>query len=175
MIEDNHSFPTYEETRKLLLQKDIRSVVAYRKFYYTSPIKVPYHPNRVYIKPWVNWYVFLNNHDKIMVPYDVAKKIVKKAGIQTFCEYEQWYKTLDHRLPAIPPRIYKNDWKSWDEFFSRKPKFATFEEAKQIVYDERIRSCTEYKLWYRESPRRLPSTPQLYYPEWVNWYHFLGK
>lgn len=57
--------------------------------------------------------------------------------------------------------------------------FYTYEEAKQRIQAEGVKSSGEYMDWYKLShPARMPSSPEDHYKRkgtWVNWNDFLGN
>ncbi len=171
----HHLYPTYEKTKQLILNHGIHSVLEYRKFYYTCPKKIPYHPERIYANNWLGWDIFLSKQKTPMASFEEAKRLVHIEDIQTILEYENWYKECEQRLPSSPPQIYKEHWKSWSDFLRDKPKFASYEAASAATIAAGIKTHTEYTKWYRRSPVRIPSAPQIKYAEWTSWNEFLGK
>ena len=60
----------------------------------------------------------------------------------------------------------------------RHDDFLPYEEARERIQAEGIRSVAEYNLWHRlNHPAQMPQSPEDFYGrrgKWVNWGHFLG-
>lgn len=171
----NGKYPTFTQAKKLVHAAGINTVITYRVWRVGCAIKIPYHPERHYFSEWINWPDFFGKYKGAMVSYEQASEIAQAAKITSATEYYRWYKDALQRIPASPPREYKNDWSCWNTFLGFKCKFASYEEAKEIVQQVGVKSHLEYKMWYTQSKIRLPAAPQVMYSEWTNWYDFLGK
>lgn len=76
-------------------------------------------------------------------------------------EYLQTYRS---RFRKHRPRYYED--------------FYSYEEAREKIQAEGIRSAAEYKMWHRMNhPARMPESPDDFYTrrnKWQGWGHFLG-
>lgn len=111
---------------------------------------------------------------KIFPTYEEAKKIVMDNGIKSLSEYTKHSKELG--LPACPNDTYKE--KGWVDSYDflgkeRPMSFPSYEEAKKIIQENKIKSQTEYRICFKKFG--LHSTPENYYKEWNGWYDYLGK
>lgn len=168
-------FPTYENTRKIVIAAGINTVETYRSWYKTCPTKLPHHPQKCYRHQWRSWYEFFGKKNIPFVSYQIARAIVKQHDIRTVNEYKDWYKSVEQRLPSCPPRIYADQWIDWHIFFGFKTKYVPFEEAKLIIFAADIRTVADYRQNYRNLHGRFPAVPASVYSEWINWKDFLNK
>lgn len=91
-------------------------------------------------------------------------------------EYTKSYRQ-DPRLPSQPGTFYKGrGWVSWGDFLGTPAKkfYSSYAAASRAAKTLCISKQSEYKIRYREDPR-LPSNPNSFYSEWVDWIDFLGK
>ena len=90
-----------------------------------------------------------------------------------------------YKLPSIPERQYKKDWKGWGEFLgthsiaNQKIKFISYLEAKKIIKNSNFSSKYEYVKKFNKLMRnkyRIPKAPEkVYKTYWKGWDDFLGK
>ena len=170
------SFPSYEEAKKIVMEKGISGLNDYKAQY--KDLGLPAAPNYTYKDSgWTNWYDFLGKETPVSYPsYEEAKKIVMEKGISSKNDYKAQYKALG--LPACPHCTYKDSgWTNWYDFLGKETKvsYPSYEEAKKIVMEKGISSKNDYKAQYKDLG--LPAAPYYTYKDsgWTNWYDFLGK
>lgn len=165
------NFPTYEEAKKIVMEKGIKSEKEYKAV--CKDLGLPSHPDYSYKgNGWNNWLEFFGGEKKVYPSYEEAKKIVMKSGIKTASEYRYTYKDIG--LPACPNVFYRvNGWTNWKEFFDNT--YPSYDEAKKIVMENGIRTIKEYKSAYKKLG--LPSAPISSYKGkgWTDWVVFFGK
>ena len=100
----------------------------------------------------------------------------------------EWYKHLSHLPDFIthyPREVYlKRGWISWIDFLNSKNKwdnnvnYLTYNEAKTIIHELKIRSGFEYKEFVKNNkiPKNIPNRPERFYKNrgWVSMGDFLG-
>jgi hypothetical protein len=149
---------------------------------------VPKSPNTVYAE-WETWTIFLNSNQKSIdlyknkLSFHELKEYIKKnmSNISTSREYKKYVKDNNLvNIPICPNRVYKDYWVSWNSFlgnvkFTKERNFKTFEECKEIIKENNIKSNKEYKI-LAKNIKGLPKSPDAFFKnEWTNWYDFLGK
>ncbi len=79
--------------------------------------------------------------------FEEAKKIVKKAGISTAKDYKSWPDKKQNKLPYEADKVYKKDWKGWDDFLQRNKSEITERQAtdkgKGVIITEGIISLKQ--------------------------------
>lgn len=159
----------------------------YIEKYKIDPL-LPYSPQLIYYKEWIDWAAFLNGKPrktKKIVPagiypsYSQAKLAVRFLGFKTKAEYQAGYKK-DKRLPQKPEDIYSQVWKSWDDFLRPVPRisrresiYPTLKKAKRAAKKLGALSARDYIKLHKQDTG-LPSNPSTYYPDWIDWHDYLG-
>ena len=175
---DADFYPTLAEA-KAAVQKLVpvpRSGLNYRLIYKQDP-RLPANPNTFY-PDWVDWYDFLDTRK--YATYSEAREAVQRLVPvpRSGPEYRRIF-NQDPHLPANPEAFYP-DWVDWCDFLGKPnkqvKKYLTYAEARSAV--QRLvpipTSREEYAKIYGQDPR-LPGNPNTFYPDWVDWYDFLGK
>lgn len=113
--------------------------------------------------------------NKMYPTYEEAKQIVKDNGLTNLRDYKKNY--MKYNLPSHPDYTYRNNgWVDSYDFFSKsQPNKYSYEQAKEIVLSEGIKSIREYKR--KRKNLSLPSHPDEFYKEqgWIDWPSFFGK
>ena len=172
-------YPTYEEAKRAVAVRNIKSHDEYTKRYKEDP-RLPSNPNSTYAaKGWIDWYDFLGKTTKVFYStFEKAKRAVKRLNIKNQIEYHKRYKE-DPRLPSNPNATYANKgWIGWSDYFGKPTKvfYPTYKEAKRAVAVINIKSQSEYQKRYKEDPR-LPSDPYRFYKDkgWIGFFDFFRK
>jgi hypothetical protein len=99
------------------------------------------------------------------------KAICKAHGISNTVEYKEL-----PGLPAHPERLFRNEWSSYSEFFDI-PEIKPYNELKQEVQAQKIKSKREYTAWVNSlNDPHYPRAPEeAYKDDWENWFDFCGK
>lgn len=104
-------------------------------------------------------------------PKKVNVKAIKKKQERLYKKNEIIQEKIERKKKVLRERkIIK---KKKEE---KKPRnFFSYEEAREIVYDEAISSAAMYRKWYKlNRPYRLPFNPHTTYADkWTSWNHFL--
>jgi len=172
-------YPTYEEAKRAVAVRNIKSHDEYTKRYKEDP-RLPSNPNSTYAaKGWIDWYDFLGKTTKVFYStFEKAKRAVRRLNIKSQSEYYEHYKE-DPRLPSQPYNIYADKgWINWFNLFGKPTPvfYSTYKEAKRAVQRSNIKSQDEYKKRYKEDPR-LPSNPNIFYKDkgWIGFFDFFRK
>jgi hypothetical protein len=180
MYKKRKKFPSYNQTKKIVAKLHLNSAKEYRCG--INPIykkfELPSAPERIYLKEWEGWAIFLGKRKKW--PSFVQAKIkVKKAKITSSRTYIKLklYKKLN--LPQNPKKIYKRWWKGWENYFGlnkfMKIKIINYKEAKILIQKLGIKSKTEY-FKKKIFEFNLPNDPANFYKEeWEGWTIFTGN
>ena len=162
------NFPPYEEAKKRVIEKGIKSSQEYRTKF--KELGLPSDPKITYKEEWIDWHSFLGKERIDFPPYEDAKRIVKEKGIKSSKEYRTKHKELG--LPSDPKITYKEEWIDWAAFLGKEKEDHSYEDAKRIVKEKGIKSSRDYKSKYKELG--LPSCPEITYKEeWIDWPSFL--
>jgi hypothetical protein len=118
----------------------------------------------------------------MQMPLEDVREICKLLGIKTRADFEVAYRAnkLPYNVPFSVPQSYGVQ---WDVFFRTKQRsdFWSWKKAREFVRQRKFGSRDEFlKAVRTESAmkfiRRNPSNPVTGgYPEFTNWYDFLGK
>jgi superfamily II DNA or RNA helicase len=125
--------PSYEQAKEIIQKYKLKSSREYFKFVKndSDSLNLPGVPYRFYKNTgWKDWQDFLGYEEvkrtaarKTYASYSEAKKIIKDMGFQTSSEYLNKVRDSDFRekfkLSTHPVRIYKSEWKGWDDFLGR--------------------------------------------------------
>lgn len=119
---------------------------------------------------------------ELQMPLEDVRDICKKLSIKTRADFEVAHKAnkLPDNVPYSVPQSYGVQ---WDVFFRGKQRsdFWSWRKAREFVRKRKFRSRDEFLKAVRSEPamkfiRRNPSNPVTGgYPEFKNWYDFLGK
>ncbi|HHN2311273.1 TPA: integrase repeat-containing protein, partial [Pseudomonas aeruginosa] len=110
--------------------------------------------------------------------YPEAQAAAQALSIKSYSEYKKRFREAP-RLPASPNQSYADaGWIDWYDFLGneRPDLYPTYAEAQVAAQALSIKSRSEYKNRYRETPR-LPASPNYSYADagWIDWYDFLGN
>lgn len=115
------------------------------------------------------------------IPFIEAYNIVKKLNIKNTNEWREWIKKNKHyNIPYNPDVYYKNNgWLNWKHFLNKEFKmdFISYDDAKKIVQNERIKNNTEFKKWIKNNIQtKIPKSPEVTYKNkgWKSWSDFLN-
>jgi hypothetical protein len=113
-----------------------------------------------------------------------AKTFVHSLG---FKKQKEWYEYCKsgkrhHNIPALPPQIYKNEWKSWSDFLGTKigfdGKWLDFNDAKKISLSLKLKNFREWNEYCKSGEKWfvIPSNPHQVYKNkgWISWSDWLG-
>jgi superfamily II DNA/RNA helicase len=131
-----------------------------------------------------------NQHSQKM-SFDDAKNFVRKLGLQSAKEWEEYCKGNFSHLPSKPISIPYNVYTSYEnegfinlpdflgcEDNSRKNrKFVSFEECKKWFIEKNFKSKSEWNRWKTQNkkPTTIPANPDTQYEtEFTSWSDLLG-
>ncbi|WP_246783091.1 gamma-mobile-trio integrase GmtZ [Wohlfahrtiimonas chitiniclastica] len=104
--------------------------------------------------------------------YAELKQACKDRGLTNSALYRKFYKK--HGFPAHPERIY-SEWVSYRDFFEIS-EFISYSELKNHIVKLGFKNAKEYKSFIKGlNDPSYTLDPEGLYPEWENWYKFLGK
>lgn len=140
----------------------------------------PKKPNRYYKKRgWISWGDFLStgriqNQSRKFISFDECKEFARNNNINSQSEWFEFKKPSN--VPSLPPQTYKEEWKSWMDFFGRvdrniKRSYLTLEELKNLLKLNSVQSFREYKKFCKGRTKELniPSHPESSYDNWMGW------
>lgn len=124
---------------------------------------------------------------KYDITFDDAKKIARSLNIKTTLEWRRRCKQneIPNTIPKRPDLYYlDNGWVSWSDWLgveiisNKEKKFYSFNKAKKIVKNLKIRSNNEWRLYCKSDNKikEIPSNPDITYKNdgWVSWSDWLG-
>lgn len=124
------------------------------------------------------------------LPWEEAKEFIRGEQIASRGQYEKWWEREKPKtISRFPYRVYKNEWVSWNDFlgnnnaFNEKTntKWRPLLDALPYIHSLKITSQREWLEYYRlnketaEFPSDIPARPDLVYPDWRSWGHWLGN
>tara|TARA_R110001592_G_scaffold319321_1_gene596866 strand:- start:16160 stop:19399 length:3240 start_codon:yes stop_codon:yes gene_type:complete len=168
-------YPTYKEAREAARAMGFDSFKEYHAGYQQDP-KLSSTPKRLY-PDFQDWYDFLGNdrpEDKYPT-YKEAREAARAIGFAGLQEYQAGYQQ-DPKLPSNPNRLYP-DFQDWYNYLGNdrpEDKYLTYKEAREAARAIGFARSKEYKAGYQQDPK-LPSKPDRLYPDFEDWYAFLGN
>ena len=186
-------FCSYKEAQKIVHHYKVTSGSKYKKFILekkNTKYNLPKAPHVVYDE-WTSWPEFLQVDRKTVntkyLTYKELKKIVKKEGIKTMQEYHKFLEKRPSESLKFPWKLdmhYKSkgwisraDFFFFQNFYYKRDKFPSFEEAKKIIQKFELRTVTEFSKLIRSKKLNIlfPSAPNVVYKSsWQGWEDFLG-
>ncbi len=151
-------YPTFSEAQQATSALGITSRTEYQQRY-KEDSRLSASPHRVYSKEWLSMggeSAFFGNRIRNFYPtLAEAQQATRALGITSRAEYQQRYKE-DLRLPAIPHRVYSEEWPSkggGSVFFGNRIRnfYPTLAEAQQATIALGITTKTEYLKRYKAS------------------------
>ncbi len=168
-----------EEAKKIVKKLKLIEWKDYKKAYENNklPKGLPFSPKKSYEKlGYKDWDDFVGN---IKIPFEEAKKIVKKYKIKSSMQYFKYLRSnkLPKGMSYDPHRTYK-EWIDWFDFCGKEKKhYVDYEEAKNIARKLKIKTFEQYRKCIRAGKLEgLPFSPDQHYrgKGWQYWYVFLG-
>jgi superfamily II DNA or RNA helicase len=167
------------------------------------PFDIPADPRRIYLnKGWKGFGDWigtgrLQTQSRTYLPFEEARKFIRKIGLKNFTEWSQYSKGELKRWPAIPKsipsapnRVYKGkgwinlgDWLGTMRVATQKIGYRPFESARNFARLLKLKSGNE---WFKfchgqlpslgNLPSDIPVTPRNTYKEkgWKGWKNWLG-
>jgi hypothetical protein len=122
----NKEFPSYDESKSLLENKNLDSKEAFEKWIKNNNLKIPKSPWQYYQnKGWISWPDFLG-YSKLS--FENLREIVQTENLKTHLEFKNWRKKQNKKrkkkIPKNPDSHYTNkkQWKGWPDFLGKKTK-----------------------------------------------------
>lgn len=115
-----------------------------------------------------------------------AREFIRGEMIPSRSKFEDWWdKNKPKSIPRFPYRVYKDEWKTWNDFLGTDNKFQvkvankwrSLPDAVAFVHTLHIATSKEWMEWCRETgnlPSDIPARPDLVYNTWRSWSHWLG-
>lgn len=117
--------------------------------------------------------------------YEGSKLFLIDKSIKTQKEYFIFIKgkSSEYLIPANPRRFYRDSWVSWSDYLSNGSKkgnqgneFLTYLNCIELLKENNIYSRNQYYILQKEKCYGIiPSNPDKFYKEWINWRVFLSK
>lgn len=117
--------------------------------------------------------------------YEEARAYIQTEMIESRRNYDAWFKrTQPKAIPRFPYRVYK-EWTSWNDFLGvnnqfvkkRVVKWRIFDDAIKWAHTLRLKNQAEWGEFAKSGarPDDIPARPDIVYPKWVSWNHWLGN
>lgn len=115
-----------------------------------------------------------------------AREFVRSEMIPSRSKFEEWWdRNKPKSIPRFPYRVYREEWKSWNDFLGTDNKFnekvgtkwRSIQDALVFVHPQRFKTSSEWLEWCRipgNLPSDIPARPDLVYDTWRSWNHWLG-
>ena len=174
-------YRSFKEARRFTRSLGLNSSTDWRNYHKSEkcPDDIPYYPNRIYKKEWIDWTDFLDAKPRHL-SYEEARKFVRKLGFRSSTDWYE-YRISGKRpknIPTHPEKVYKKEWIDMYDFLGTKPvQYVSFKQARKFVRSLNIKSATEWVDWCRKNKRPLGIPNHLsdiYNEEWATWADFLG-
>ena len=161
-------FLSLDQLRQEVLKRGVKTAREYRNR--NNEIDGAPRCPSTYYPEWESWHDLFGRGPKVILTLAQLKNAVQELGIRSSTEYKYRLK----EIPGAPVKPEKYaDWVGWPDLFGRKltPKIP-IDTLQETVRALGIRGPKEYRRRYKEIPG-APSYPESY-PEWNDWFSFLG-
>ena len=122
------------------------------------------------------------------VSYKNAQKFAIINNIKSISQWAEFFKKnkVSKDIPRSPNAIYKEEWKSWGDFFKTgivasiklHESYVNYQTAKKIIQKFKLKSGNDFvkfhKTYKNFKDLNIPKAPGNTYDEWENWPTFLG-
>jgi hypothetical protein len=143
----------YVKARRL---KDFQEWVEYRdgKLLNKEPLPeiIPRFPDLVYLDEWVSWDDWLGRD---FLTFEQARKRVRRHKLKNPGEWSAWargtlegYGKKPTNIPLHPQKVYKSEWKSWDDWFGTRVYVSTVpkkDRVSKLSFNQLIRQRYMHK------------------------------
>ena len=119
-----------------------------------------------------------------MLPFAVARAIVRKLKLKGVKEWEAWRKSGQRpsNIPSDPSKTYRDDgWISWPDWLGKEGgqgAMLPFAVARAIVRKLKLKGQEEWQAWRKsgQRPSNIPAGPARAYRDdgWISWPDWLG-
>lgn len=120
------------------------------------------------------------------LPWEEAREFIRNEMIPSRTKYEQWWNANKPKtLPRFPYRVYTKHWVSWNDFLGTNNKFNQNKYRKFLPYEQgclwahtlKLQTQQEWIDYCKDNkpPENIPIRPDLTYPTWRSWSHWLGN
>lgn len=179
----------FEEARKIVRSKGIRTIKDYLLFVQKQSFNLPSQPRDIYGELWSGWRDWLGTKRTVVsirqfLPFEDARTIVRSKGLKTIKEYHIFIKKQNLNLPHDPQKIYREQWISFYDWFGKKKKKSlSFNEAREIAQREiQKHNINSVEKWYDycksdKKSKYLTVRPDKIYKGsgWIDWFDWFGK
>jgi hypothetical protein len=115
----------YDKAVKIVRKLELKTMRDWREYCKKGlkPINIPYHPQIIYKKVWIDYGEWLGTFNKqaqkiYKINFSECKKIIKNNKIKSSTEYRKFVKNNPNlNLPFHPNRKYKQEWKGWGDLW----------------------------------------------------------
>lgn len=174
-----NKYYSYHVTKSIVTKLKLRGQIEWYRWCKNKKIdnKIPTGVLSVYKTDWKGWDDFLGKElspkFRKFYTYKRAKKFLKQFNLKTHDEYVKFVKDYKF-LYSRPIDSYKNEWKGWDDYLSRK-KQASFIEARNYAHKLKYKSLKEWNDNVNKLPSHIPKSPEsVYKKQWRGIEDFLG-
>lgn len=120
------------------------------------------------------------------ISYVEAREFVRGELIPSRTKFHEWHdRNKPKAIPRFPYRIYTEEWVSWNDFLGTNNEFGgkstkawrKYEEAVTWANTLKIESYGKWMEYCKTNtlPSDIPARPDLSYPGWKTWGHWLGN
>ena len=159
------TYLSFEQARDFVRKLGLKNQKQWRRYCKSKekPITILSNPDKTYkTKGWTDFGDWLGTNTiapqkRNFLPFEQARDFVRKLGLKSVAEYENYHKTnKPKQIPYSPQRYYKDkDWKGWGDFLGTgtiAPQYTgwSIEKVKEL-----LRFMIETKIIYEWSEARL--------------------
>lgn len=127
---------------------------------------------------------------KNYLPFEEARQFMREQCIPSRTKFYEWIKVNQSKaIPVAPPRVYKIEWKGWNDFLGNnnvmmsvgenRKTYRPLNEAIVFVHKLQFSIQEEWFTYCKENketmPKDIPARPDLIYKDWISWSHWLGN
>jgi hypothetical protein len=174
----NRKFRSFAEARKFVHTLGLKNISQWENYHKSGekPEDIPQKPYGTYKNQWKGFGDWLGTgtiatQSRTYRPFEEARKFVHMLELKNQREWKDYCKSgkKPSDVPDSPDRSYRNEWKSWGDWFGTiapsEIEYRAFEEARKFVHSLRLKDRDE---WYDycksgKKPEDIPSNPDKTY------------
>jgi hypothetical protein len=180
-------FCSFTEAREFVRNLNLKGTEEWKEYCKSGnkPDDIPISAHNVYKKDFKGYGDFFGTgnvapKDRVFRSFEESREFVQELGVKTIRKWTEYCKSGNKPddIPVDPAKIYKKEWKGWDEFmgtgiFRYSGQYRPFREARAFVRALKLKGQKEWYAYCKSGnkPDDIPSSlPGTYKNKgWISW------